>query len=413
MYFLWTPRQINKTLKADEAELARTLYGVTEAGNYEHSNILNLAVDLGTFARQQQILLPDLYLKLDNINSQLLEQRKQRIPLFRDNKILISWNAMMIKTLAIAGEILQQPDYQIAAEQAAEFIWRVNRQDNGNLWRVNLRGKASVNAIQEDYAYLAEAYITLYDITGNTVWLERAQALADLMVDKFWDTQSGGFYMNTISDADNIMVRPKISRDSTLPSANAIALKVLASLSKRLSLPKYANTANSTLAAFSAQLMQTPMAYISMLLAATELHSGESGARQYAGRGAVKVIAQHQRQEQHNWLSINVDIKPGWHINSHQPLQDYLIATSLETADSAVWKPGQIRYPVPEIKRLGFQRESLSLYKNNIQITIPIVSNKAIPKQLDLLINLQACDDKICLPPETLTLNIPALASVP
>ena len=405
IYFLWSEQQVKDALPADLAKQATAFYGITGGGNFEGSNILHQPVAAQAFAEQQQLSTAEFDRQLTQIRSQLLKRREQRTPPFRDEKILTAWNAMMINTLVIAAETLQQPAYLTAAERAANFIWQYNRQESARLSRINVNGRASIAAVQEDYAYLAEAFLQLYDSTGKAVWLERAQAVTDTMLEQFWDSENGGFYMNPASTADPIMVRPKSSRDSAIPSANAVALRVLAKLSRRSANLLYQKKAEATLAAFSSNIVASPISHAAMLMAANELHNGESGPRQFAAKGAVAVDAELDQQ---NRLRLDIAIKPGWHINSHQPLQDYLIATDVELDPRAGNRQlSDIRYPQPIVKTLGFQRETLSLYENRIQLEAKLSQTGGDNRPLSLLLKLQACDDKICLPPEQLRLNVP------
>ncbi len=407
-YFLWTVDQIKQILKSSLATRAINLFGITEQGNFEGKNILYLPEDIITYAQKHKLDLTELYSEIDQIRKSLKKARQKRVAPFRDDKILTSWNAMMISTLAIAADVLQQPEYLEAAERAALFLWTHSRVNDTDFWRVNLEGISSISANQEDYAYLAEALIQLYDSSGKSVWLQRAQSVSNTMVEKFWDNERGGFFLNIKETAGMIMVRPKIIQDNPLPSHNGVSVRVLAKLSRRTRNPKFAERAASTLAAFSAKIIRTPMTHTTMLLAANELHYGESGSRQYAARGAVLISATSKTEEQEFWLTIKIKIEPNWHINAHQPLQDYLIPTSVSLAgDGDGWQMGQVAYPQPLTKALGFQKGILALYEGNILLRAKLLKTGKSNRPIPIKIKLQACDDKICLPPEKITLQVP------
>ncbi len=413
LFFLWSKQQIQQALSPEDAKLAIDLFGITANGNFEGSNILNLSIALDRYAKQTKQPLPRLLKSLDRIREQLRLVREQRIHPLRDDKVITAWNGMMITTLAMAGDLFSEPRYLNAATQAAEFIWSKNHRAKEGLLRVYLNGSSSVSAAQDDHAYFAEGLLHLYDATHNHQWLDQARQITDAMLSKFWDQERGGFYMNSAVDELASMGRPKDSSDDATPSGNSVALRVLAMLDKRAGTLAYGIKANATLVAFAGLINRRPVGYAYMLTAADELLRGELGAHQYAGRGVVQAKAQVTRDvEGKNWLVVDINIAPNWHLNAHKPLQDYLIPTALELGEAASnWQLGAVIYPLPETKSLGFQREPLALYENTLTLRAELKQqdNKQAeePLALPLKLNLQACDDRICLPPEPLNLGLP------
>jgi len=411
-FFLWSQQQIQQALPPEDARLAIDLFGVTAKGNFEGSNILHLPVALDSYARQTEQPLPVLLKSLDRIREQLRVVREERIHPLRDDKVITAWNGMMITTLAMAGDQLSESRYLDAATQAAAFIWERNHNRKEGLLRVHLNGSSSVPAVQNDHAYYAESLIHLFDVTQNNVWLERAKEITDAMLTRFWDQERGGFFMNSADDGLSTMGRPKDSDDNAIPSGNAVALRALAMLAKRAGAVEYGIKANATLVAFAGLINRRPMGYAYMLSAADELLNGELGAHQYAGRGVVEAQAQVTADaDGKDWLTVEIKMAPGWHINAYKPLQDYLIPTELELGKAAsAWQLGAVTYPAPEIKRLGFQREPLALHKDAITLRAELKRRDDQPAEqalvLPIKLNLQACDDRICLAPETLRLGL-------
>ncbi|MCP4043975.1 MAG: thioredoxin domain-containing protein, partial [Gammaproteobacteria bacterium] len=369
-FFLWTPEQLLTVLGAERAALARELFDVTESGNFEDRTILNLPISLEEYAEQKGIPLPDLVAKVEDIRRELYRARERREHPLRDDKIITAWNGMMIGALASAAEIFGDSRYRDGASKAAEFIWRENRRDSGELWRAHLHGSSSVAAGQEDYAYLAEGLLALYDVTGERHWLERAKEIADKMLVKFWDDQAGGFFMGSGDTQLNSMARPKEASDGATPSGNSVALRVLSRLARRTGEERYRDWANATLSAFSAMIEGHPEGFAYLLMGAAELNHGELGGRQYAARGAVPVrVRITEDGKVGGELRVELEIQPGWHVNGHQPLQENLIPTvlSLDSGASA-WKLGAVEYPQPEILQLGFQQQPLALYQGKVEI---------------------------------------------
>ncbi len=407
LFFLWTPDQIKAVLKPEDAELAIDLYGITESGNFEGKNILFLPVGLDRYAKRKNIPLHQMLNSIDRLREQLRQARESRVHPLRDDKILTAWNGMVITTLAMAGEILEEPRYFQAAERAAEFLWTNQRRENGGLWRVYLQGRSSTPATQDDYAHFALGLLQLYDATLDDKWLMRAREITDGMIDRFQDPQAGGFFMNRPTEDTPLMTRPKASRDGALPSGNAVAIRVLAKLVERTAQLDYEDKANRALAAFSEQIVQQPATYATMLIGAADLLYGEAGAHQYAAKGAVSVKAKAVGGAQPNEIELSFRIRPGWHINGHRPLQANLVATNLAIGtDESGWELKAVNYPEPQLKKLGFSQTELALYEGDFTVRATLMPKRGDGARIPLRLTLQACNDRSCLPPETLFLPV-------
>jgi hypothetical protein len=409
LFFLWTPDQINASLDKADAAIALDLYGITQQGNFEGQNVLNLAEPLEVYAARHQLDRDQLVSQVAAINKRLREKRSQRIHPLTDTKIITAWNGMMITALAQAGDMLSEPTYLDAALRAADFIWQQNRdgdfQGKGKLWRANLDGSASIAGSQEDYAYLAESLLMLFDVTGEQLWLQRAQVVTEQMLTQFWDKEGGGFFMGVEEPALAGMGRIKDGSDGAIPSGNSVALHVLQKLARRTDNLDYSLYAEQSLAAFASKVMAQPEAFPYMLSAANDMFNGETGSRQYAAHGKVVVNAVVESEQN---LALHLTIQPGWHINAHQPLQEYLIPTVLKLqGDVEGWRIEQAEYPQAKLRKLGFQQEQLALYEGQFKINVAlsrteqVLSADGLPP---IELHLQACSDSVCLAPEKLQL---------
>ena len=199
LFFLWTAQQIRRALPAEDAELAIRIFGVTDAGNFEATNILHLPQPLSVLARGADSPRSEFLARVDAIRSSLYESREGRVHPLRDEKIVTAWNGMMIGALAQSARILHEPRYRAAAVKAAEFLWRSARRKDERLWRVHHRGRSSVAGAQEDYAWFADACLHLYDLTGEERWLRQAETLAATMDRLFWDDDDGAYFMGVAS----------------------------------------------------------------------------------------------------------------------------------------------------------------------------------------------------------------------
>ncbi|NOQ64897.1 MAG: hypothetical protein GQ582_10330, partial [Methyloprofundus sp.] len=189
-------------------------------------------------------------------------------------------------------------------------------------------------------------------------------------------------------------------KDNALPSANAVAVNVLAQLSKRTSKLNYPDRATAALTAFSASIKNQPTNYTGLLSAAALLNYTEIGTTQYAAKGAVSIRAQ---RSSNNQLSVSIQLKPGWHINAHKPLQKYLIPTRLSFPEDEL---SNISYPPASLKKLSFGQQELALYENQISLTATIPEAYKSKPLISIQVQLQACNDKRCLAPETIHIAV-------
>ncbi len=215
-FYLWTTAEIRDALGAaglrDVADEVIAYYGVTEQGNFEGRNILH--VPGGPAAKRPE--------RLDEARAKLRERRAERVWPSLDDKRLCSWNALMIAALAEAGAVLGRDDHLDAARRCAEFVWTQMRSDDGRLRRSWKDGEARLGAYLEDYAYLVEALLTLYEATFEVRWFDAARETADLMIELFADSEHGGFF-TTAHDHERLIARRKDVDDHPIPSGNSSA----------------------------------------------------------------------------------------------------------------------------------------------------------------------------------------------
>ena len=397
-FFTWTPAELVEVLGRKEAEVAGKIWGVIQSGHLEERSILHRPLSIEELAAILETDAASLYAERDQLGDKLFTHRQMRVPPLRDEKIITAWNGLMITALAEAFDSLGDKRYQGAAVEAAENLWKSARPAPDTLWRIRFNGKTSIDARQSDYAFFAEALLSLYDITGDAVWLNRAEELTADMLDLFWDQANGGFYMAPANNAVTaLIVRPKDLHDSSMPTGNAVALRVLSRLFNRTGKPEYSEYADKLIAFFAGALERQSDGHYYLMTGISEYLLGETGPRQYGARGVLKTTVAKAGDGP---IAVQIDISPGWHINSNQPYQDYLIPTMLSASDGTL---ESIVYPDPIDRQLGFERSVLSLYEGSVTLK----AQAAEPDVRQLQIRLQACSDKVCLPPETLKLTIP------
>lgn len=193
-----------------------------------------------------------------------------------------------------------------------------------------------------------------------------------------------------------LVVRPKDLYDASMATGNAVAMRVLSRLFKRTGKLEYSEFADKLIAFFASALERQTGGLYYLLSGISETRFGETGPRQFGARGVLKATAERIDDGS---LAVSIDIAPGWHINSNQPYQNYLIPTALSAGNGTL---KSVAYPEPIDRQLGFERSVLSLYEG----TVVLKAQASEPGVYQLQARLQACSDKVCLPPETLTLTV-------
>lgn len=265
-FYVWSPAEIEAVLGAEAAKTFCYVYDVSEAGNFEGHNILNLPKTIDQCANILGREPADLAAELAAGRQKLLAVRNARVWPGLDDKVLVSWNGLMIDALAQAAGPLNEPRYLDAATKAAEFVWREMRRDDGRLLHSWRQGQAKFNAYLDDYAALANAFISLYEAGFDERWIERAAALADTVLKEFSDPTQGGFFY-TAADHEALITRQKDSQDGSVPSGNALAATMLVRLGKLCGRSDYLEAARTTLASFTSLMERHPTAAGQMLIA--------------------------------------------------------------------------------------------------------------------------------------------------
>jgi hypothetical protein len=258
-FFVWSETEIDSLL--DETELAafKFCFDVTPQGNWEGNTILNRVHSNDEAATQFNIRSDQVAKQIGSAKQKLLETRSQRIAPGRDDKILVSWNGLMISAMAKAASIFEEEKYAQAARSAVEFIRNNMRSETGELFHVYKDGQAKVSAFLDDYACLINGLVELYQATWQADLLEFALELTDDLLERFYDSEQGGFFYTPPGQSD-LIVRGKDSRDSATPSGNAMAAYAIIRLSRMCGRTDLDSIAVKTLESLSGQLSQMPLA---------------------------------------------------------------------------------------------------------------------------------------------------------
>lgn len=265
-FYVWTPQQVRDVL-GDDADLFMLYYDVSERGNWEGTNILNIPREPEEVARLAQMDVEALHASIEEMKLKMRAARAQRVWPGLDDKVLTAWNGLMLAAFAAAGRALQRPDYTEIAVRSAQFLHGTMRRENGRLLRTwKAGGQPKYNAYLEDYAYLADGLLALYQTTFDEQWFVWARELADLMLAHFRD-EEGGFF-DTSDDHEALLHRPKDVQDNATPSANAMAALTLLRLSLYTGDGRYWEVAETAVASLSQAMLKYPGAFAHWLCAA-------------------------------------------------------------------------------------------------------------------------------------------------
>ncbi|HEV2765531.1 MAG TPA: thioredoxin domain-containing protein [Pyrinomonadaceae bacterium] len=225
-FFVWTVEEIDELLGEEDGRLLRAYYGVTEEGNFEEKNILNVPYPAEGVAREQNVSVEQLLEAVGRGRKILFDAREKRVKPGRDEKVLTAWNGLMLESFAEAAAVLEREDYRQTAERNAAFILERLRAADGTLLHTYKDGQAKYSGFLDDYAFVANGLLALYETTGTTRWLAESLALTRKMIDEFWDDEEGGFFY-TASSGERLIVRTKDFHDNATPSGNSSASGLL------------------------------------------------------------------------------------------------------------------------------------------------------------------------------------------
>ncbi len=264
-FFTWTAEELNDVLGGDRARAVKAYYSVGDIPDFEGRHILHAPKPVKDVAHKLNLSENELKKILDESKKHLYKERNRRQPPLRDEKILTSWNGLMISAFARAGFIIDNKAYVVTAERAARFILDKMILD-GRLFRSYKDGHMRYNAYLDDYAFLITGLLDLFESTGNPAWLKHAIALDQILKDHYEDRVNGGFFM-TSNDHERLIAREKPSYDGALPSGNSYAVSNLLRLYGLTTDDTYRKRAESALKSFSNILGENPAAMAEMLLA--------------------------------------------------------------------------------------------------------------------------------------------------
>ena len=250
-YYVFKPEEITEVLQNDDAGFFCNYFNITKEGNFKGFSIPNRL--------HANELNPDNE-RVSRLCNYIYRYRQNRYKLHKDDKILTSWNSLMISAYAKAATILQCRDYADIAERAVDFINTRLIDDNGKLYVRYRDGEAANNGNLDDYAFFCHALLCVYEATFDIRYLRQAIDIADKMLLDFWDDINEGFYL-TGNESEELIFRPKEVYDGAIPSGNSVAGYVLLKIAHITANPKYREYADKQLRFLAGQARHFPAGY--------------------------------------------------------------------------------------------------------------------------------------------------------
>jgi uncharacterized protein YyaL (SSP411 family) len=254
-FYIWRPAELHDLLGDADARVFGAFYDVQQPGNFEgRASILHVDDTPTELAARLGLSEDDVLRALERGRKVLFEARALRERPARDEKVLASWNGMMLRALAEAARVLDRTDFLHAALRNADFLLSTMRRPDGAMYRTWKPGHtARLNGYLEDQANVTDGLVALYEATFDPRWLRAAATLADIILARFADADNGGFF-DTSSDHETLISRPKDVFDNATPSGNAVAADVLLRLGLLTGKDEYVRAAEGVL-----NLLREPM----------------------------------------------------------------------------------------------------------------------------------------------------------
>ncbi|MCF6194435.1 MAG: DUF255 domain-containing protein, partial [Kangiellaceae bacterium] len=333
---------------------------------------------------------------IENARKKLLSARRKRVSPNYDTKIITGWNGLTIKALITAGQLLNHPVYIELAEQVADNLWDDRFDTISGILRRNSYTTLNETIYLSDYAYLADSFISLYDIQDKTDWLAKANILIKNAINKFSDDNG-----DIVNNSDQTTIYSSKDSSDDLISPYSIILSVKDKLIQRLSNDAFNTTDNDILNKLIGRISIQPIRHLSDAKTLSDIIYGDTEFIQYFANsnGKVQFRCIELSKTSCQRMEIDIRLENNWHINSQAPLQDHLIATKITDANNI-----NINYPKSTLLNLGFQKEPISVFSGQIRITLEKTGN--ILQKTYLKLPLQACNDRLCLLPETLRFSM-------
>jgi uncharacterized protein YyaL (SSP411 family) len=266
LFYLWTPQEVKKILGNDRGERICRFFGILPEGNFEEGrSILHLPVPVESFARGEKMEVEEWKTLLRGARETLWRARERRSHPLKDDKVITSWNGLMIAALAKGYQALQDLEFLQAAARAADFFLGKMCSTTERLYRRFRQGDVAIEGFLEDYAFFVWGLIELYEAGSEIRYIEKAVHLTQAMIDLFWDSRGAGFFFSGKGN-ESLITRPKELYDGAIPSGNSVGALNLLRLGRMTGNGDWEKKADKMVSFFSSQVREAPLAYSQFLI---------------------------------------------------------------------------------------------------------------------------------------------------
>ena len=424
LFYVWSKPQVLEALGPQAGEAFCRVYQIKDGGNYrDEATGANTGLNIPHLTRDSAPLAQGLAparMKLRTI-------RAKRVWPALDDKVLVSWNGLMIGSLAHGGALLKEPRYVDAAARAARFSLTSMR-DGDRLLHTYRAGKAQGNAFLDDYAALAAALLDLHEATGDARWRTEAETLLKSMIDRFVDPERGGFFF-TSNDHEQLISRNRDVFDQAMPSASGLAVNALVRLGVATGNRAYLDEAERAVRSLSVALEKMPTGCAGLLHAALLLEDAQAMTLVAAPPPPVQEerppVVRSQDDEATSDVvtvellpkaravrpgaeidaTLTLTIQDGWHVQAHVPSFDYLIGTKADVGGDFTLAGADF----PKGRAVNIGGDELLVYTGTVSIPLRLrASDKARPPFVTAKVKVswQACDNESCQAPQSVDREI-------
>lgn len=433
VFYVWTRAEVLAILGSGDGPLYCEVYGIEAEGNWHDeatgkpldTNIPFLSCTLEETAAKRGDDPEDFVLRMQSMNNRLLAERVKREWPAIDDKILSAWNGLAISAMAKVGSVLKNEEILDAARGAATYVLK-NLVDADRFYVSTRDGEAKIPAYLDDYAFMANAFLDLYEATHLSRWLDSAKRFAQWMVERF-SVEGGGFYF-TSHDHEQLIVRTCDPLDKAIPSGNGVATIVLLRLARIERSSAMLNVAEKTLVTF-ANVMTKYRRGTESLLYASRLFKSLVTERRNSEittfpRGDLQVSLEPVElsayvsglkvaPERPLFVAIRVVIQEGYHLQSFEGADSEIEATTLRLANEASFQITATEATASEEYTLGDL--TLEGHARELWILAGLHPKEALGERrypLSFELRFQACGDNRCLAPQVLAFKLPVTVEI-
>jgi uncharacterized protein YyaL (SSP411 family) len=264
-FYTWEWREVQNLFGGEDSELFCRYYGITREGSLEERNVLHIPRPATLVARLNNVSEEEFWKRIEFGKERLFAEREKRLRPARDEKILASWNGLMLRSFAEAAQGLGREDFCAAAVRCAEFLLS-RLKTAGRLWHSYNHGQARIDAFLDDYACVADGLLSLYESTFDPRWLREATGLIAILLDQFQDADRVGFFL-TAREHETLIQRSRDFYDNATPSGNSMAVHALLRLSRFTGEESLSRPAMAILRALAQPMARYPHAFPNLLCA--------------------------------------------------------------------------------------------------------------------------------------------------